>query len=121
MMDRRKVYVYKWTGEKDFGSLALDCHMHQRKGEVEKELWFEDPGRPHMIAGEVVKETESGFIFRSDGFRPGEWEFKELTIEDFRRKYYKLVGEGETIAAKIQTTEDLHEWYRKTFHFPREE
>jgi hypothetical protein len=38
-----------------------------------------------------------------------------LTIEEFRREHYKMVGGGETLAAKIKTTDDLHEWYRKEF------
>lgn len=116
-MNRRKVYVYKKTRDKDFNGLALDCHMHQRKGESQKELWFDATGHPHMIEGEVIKETKDGFIFRSDGYEPGEWTFKELTIEDFRRKYYRLVCEGETMAYVLKTTEDLYSWYRQEFHF----
>lgn len=115
MIDRKKVYIYKWTGEKDFTGIALDCHIHQRAGEDWKELWFDATGHGHMIQGEIVRETADGFIFRSDGYRPGEWTFKELTIEDFRRKYHKLVGTGEAIAAKITTTADLHEWFRRQF------
>lgn len=115
MINQRKVYLYKWAGEKEFIGIALDCHMHQRTGEDWKELWFDATGRGHMIKGEIARETQDGFVFRSDGFKPGEWIFKELTIEDFRRKYCKLVGAGEAIAAKINTTEDLHEWFRKQF------
>ena len=39
-----------------------------------------------------------------------------LTIQEFKRKYYKLAINGETIAAKIRTTEDLHYWYRREFN-----
>lgn len=116
-MDRRKVYVYKTTSGKDFSGLALDCHMYQRVDENREELWFDETGHPHMIAGEVVRETKDGFIFRSDGYDPGEWTFKALTIEDFRRKYHRYVCDGETIAYTIKTTEDLYAWYRKAFDF----
>lgn len=115
-MDRRKVYIYKKTSEKDFVSIACDCHMHQRAGEDRQELWFlTPPDRGHMVKGEIIRETENGFAFRSDGYDPGEWTFKELTIQDLRRKYYRIIANGEVIAHTIKTTEDLHEWYRKEF------
>lgn len=118
MIDRRKVFYYMLPDEKKYTGLGLDCHMHQRKDEKWKELWFDDSMHPHMIEGEIVSKTEDGFVFRSDGFEPGEWVFKVVTIENFRRWIYKHVGMGEVIAAKIHTTDDLHEWYRKNFHFP---
>ncbi len=117
-MDRRKVYIYKKTSEKGFMDIACDCHMHQRAEGDRRELWFlTPPDREHMIKGEVLREMEDGFTFRSDGYDPGEWTFKELTILDFKRKYFKIIVGGEEIAHTIKTTEDLHEWYRKEFKF----
>lgn len=117
-MDRRKVYIYKKTSEKDFMDIACDCHMHQPAEGDQRELWFlTPPDRGHMIKGEVLRETEDGFTFRSDGYAPGEWTFKELTILDFKRRYFKIIVGGEEIAHTIKTTEDLHEWYRKEFKF----
>lgn len=122
MIDRRKVYYYRKTGEPKYTGLAMDCHMHQSDGDDWRELWFFDSIRGHMIEGEIVRETEDGFVFRSDKTGPvGEWTFKELTIEDFRRWLYRRVGAGEVIARKITTTADLHEWYRKNFGFPFDE
>lgn len=121
-MDRRKVYVYHFPGEKAFCALACDCHMHERERDGFRELRFLDPpNRPHMIRGELARENGDGFLFRSEGYKPGEWTFKELTIEEFRREFYRYVEEGETIAQVIHTTDDLHEWYRKEFHFPAED
>ena len=117
-MDRRKVYIYKTASDSDFRALACDCHMNQRDGEDWKELWFlTPPDRGHMIQGEVLRETEDGFIFRSDGYDPGEWIFKVLTIQDFKREYFKNVVGGKVLAQTIKTTKNLHEWYRKEFHF----
>lgn len=116
MIDRRKVYYYRVTGEAKYTGLAMDCQIHQQ--EDWKELWFFDSIRPHMIDGEIVRETEDGFLFRSDRAYPGEWTFKELTLEEFRRWVYQYVGMGEVIVEKIHTTADLHEWYRKKFGFP---
>ena len=119
MIDRRKVYVYRIPNQKEYMAIACDCRIHQREGEREPELWFLDPpDHGHMIAGEILRETEDGFIFRSSGVFAGEWTFKELTMEYFRRKFCKFVDGGQAIAAAIRTTEDLHEWYRKEFHFP---
>ena len=119
-IDRRKAYYYRWTGEPKFSGIAVDVHVHTGTGG--KELRFiSPPERPHSQPGAVLRETAGGFVFRSDGFMPGEWVFKELTIEEFRRWIAKRVGMGEDIASKITTTDDLHEWYRKTFHFPTED
>jgi hypothetical protein len=117
-MDKGKVYIYKMTSDNDFEYLACDCHIHKRDREDWKELWFlTPPNRGHMIKGEVVNETENDFTFRSDGYDPGEWTFKELTIEEFQRKYFKNVVGSQVLAQIIKTTEDLHEWYRKEFKF----
>lgn len=94
MIDRRKVYYYRVTGEPKYTGLAMDCQMHQRDREDWKELWFFDTIRPHMFEGEIVRETEDGFVFRSDETIPGEWVFKELTIEDYRRWVHKYIGAG---------------------------
>jgi hypothetical protein len=109
MIDQRAVYVYKKTGEKDFKGIALDVHTH--KGT----LRFFDTNRGHEVPGKVAGETEKGFTYESTGYEPGEWQFKLLTIKMFKRKYYKLVEGGETLAAKLKTTEDLHQWYRREF------
>ena len=111
-MDRRKVYIYKKTSEKDFMDIACDCHIH--KGNLR---FLIPPDRGHMIKGEVTGMTEDGFTFRSDGYAPGEWTFKELTIQDFKRKYFKMIVAGVEMAHTIKSTEDLHEWYRKEFKF----
>ncbi len=117
-MDRRKVYIFKTASEKDYTCIACDCHMNQRPGEDWKELWFlTPPDRGHMIQGEVTGTTENGFTFRSDGYDPGEWTFKELTMKEFKRKFFKKVVGGEVIAHTIKSTADLHEWYRKEFKF----
>ena len=38
-----------------------------------------------------------------------------MTIEAFKHKYYKLVEGGQVMAAKLKTTDDLHQWYRREF------
>ena len=109
MINQRAVYVFRLAGEKDFTGMALDVHIHNGS------LRFFDTNRGHEIPGKVTNEDEKGFIFTSTGTMPGEWRFKVLTIEEFKRKRYKMVEGGEAIAAKIKTTDDLHQWYRREF------
>lgn len=109
MIDKRTVYVLKAPGQKEFTGIALDAHIHSGS------LRFFDTNRGHEIPGKVTAEDEKGFTFTSTGATPGEWRFKVLTIEEFRRKYYKQVEGGDAIAAKIRTTDDLHQWYRREF------
>lgn len=117
-MDRRKVYICMQTNDKEFTDIACDCHVHKRSEDSRSSLRFLiPPDRGHTVPGEVLQEIENGFTFRSDGYNPGEWTFKELTMKDFKRKYFKLVVGGEEIALTIKTTEDLREWYRKEFKF----
>lgn len=108
-MNRRMVYTFKWPGSKTPDGLAMNCHM--RNGQ----LRYFSTTRGHMIDGEVIQDDENGFSFRASRTFPGIWEFKVLTIEDFRRQVYRIVEDGGVIAQTIQTTEDLHEWYRKRF------
>ena len=109
MINQRAVYVFKPAGAKDFTGIALDVHIYKDN------LRFFDTNRGHEIPGKVTEETEKGFTFTSTGATPGEWQFKVLTIEEFKRKYYKIVEGGQTMAAKLNTTDDLHQWYRREF------
>ena len=108
-MNRRTTYTMKWPGDKKPVGLAMNCHM------MDGMLRYFSTTRGHMIRGEVIEDGEDAFKFRSDGFAPGVWEFKALTIEDFRREIWKIVENGGYIRDTIKTTEDLQEWYRKTF------
>ncbi len=107
-MNRRTTYTFKWPGRKKPSGLALNCHMK------DGQLRFFDTNRGHMIAGEVTKDGDDTFTFTSAGFEPGEWVFKALTIEDVRRGAV-WIENGGIIAKTIRTTDDLQEWYRKTF------
>lgn len=109
-MNPKAVYIWKWPGEKEYDGLALGTHM--RNGH----LGFHDTDRGHGFPGKVIRDTEDGFTFQCTGdFEPGNWEFRLLTIEMFKREYWKLVQDGEVLAVTIKTTEDLHEWYRNEF------
>lgn len=108
-MNRRLTYVYTWPGEKKPVGLAMNCHMKNGM------LLFFSTYRGHGIEGKITKDGEDAFTFVSEGMEPGPWEFKKLTIEEFRRQIWKMTDNGGAIARTIKTTDDLQEWYRKQF------
>ncbi len=109
-MNRRTTYTFTWPGDKKPAGLALNCHMK------DGELRFYDTNRGHMIRGKVIQDGDDAFVFEcAAGFMPGRWTFKALTIEDFRRQTVRIVEDGAYITQTIKTTDDLQEWYRKTF------
>ncbi len=77
------------------------------------ELCFYDTNRGHMIRGKMKKIQEYGFIWID--WRGDDWIFREVTIHEFRHSLWQYVCNGDSIAKVINTTEDLWEWYRKTF------
>lgn len=107
-MNRRTTYTFTWPGGRKPAGLALNCHMHNGA------LRFFDTIRGHEIKGRIIQDGEDAFTFASAGFEPGNWEFKALTIEDVRRGVV-WIENGGIITQTIKTTDDLQEWYRKTF------
>lgn len=110
-MDRRKLYYFRTPEDPRFSGLAIDCHMEQHNGK--DYLCFNDTERGHMIEGTLEKEGETSFTLNSTRCDAGTWTFSVVTISIFRRWLYKYVDLGGAIAQKVNTTEDLHEWYRK--------
>lgn len=109
MINQRAVYMYKVTGEQDFGGLALDVHYEDGM------LKFYDTDRGHGFEGSLGHDTEKGgFTFMAEHCSPGEWVFEILTIEEFKLKGPRLVEDYENLAF-IKTTQDLHRWYRTAF------
>lgn len=117
-MERKKLYYFCWPREKKYTGLALDCHMHQREGESQRQLWFHDTNRGHMIPGNVVSESADSFIFCSEGFKPGEWRFTLVTLDSFKEWVHRHVFDGEGLAAKFQTDDELYAWYYEQFGAP---
>lgn len=108
-MNRRTTYTFTFPGQKKPSGLALNCHMHNGA------LRFFDTIRGHEIEGRVIQDGDDAFTFESAGYKAGRWEFKAITIEDFRRQTVKIVENGAYITQAIRTTDDLQEWYRKRF------
>ncbi|GHV19593.1 hypothetical protein FACS189425_10290 [Clostridia bacterium] len=111
-MDGKTVYAIKFAGDLDYTSIACRCEL-RNEDDFKGLCYLTPPDRPHMIEGEVTQENGAGFKFRSDGYSPGEWEFKALTLDDFRKKYHKLVIGGEQIARNVNSTEELYDYFNR--------
>ncbi|GHU43918.1 hypothetical protein FACS1894111_10330 [Clostridia bacterium] len=116
-MNSTAVYAIKFIGDKDFTSLACHCQLWDNP-DFKGLCYFTPEERTHMIKGEVTKESGVGFKFRSDGYAPGEWEFKALTLDNFRKEYHKLMIEGEKIAQIVRSTEELYNWFNTNYPAP---
>jgi hypothetical protein len=117
-----KVYVYE-TAEWDekgerLDGIALHCQYWERPNGKKYLCFLTPPDRGHSIEGKFPEETPDGFTFISEGFAPGEWTFKELTIESLRGEYAErdaLIVGGEEIGKAFNTTQELYDWYNKEF------
>lgn len=93
--------------------LALHVQLWAATKDEPETLCFYDTGRGHMIPGQVVGIEDHAIRFEDE--RGGIWELREVTIQEYRHRLAKTVPNGDEIAKTIKTTEDLWEWYRKTF------
>lgn len=112
-VDKNKIYAVKMADEKKAYSLALyvDPAFRDFKG-----ICFYTPGeRGHMIEGRLGEKTDTGFTFISEGYAPGLWTFTEVTYENFKNEYHKIVECGSEILERVSTTQELVNWYHDSF------
>ena len=114
-MDNTKVYAMRLAGDDEFASVAMRCELRDDPGGFKGLCFLTPPDRGHMIEGALVEETGEEFKFKSTGYAPGVWEFQALTIDNFRKRFYKLVIDGEEIGQSVNTTEELYEWFNREF------
>ena len=111
--DRDKIYAIKMTSKDRAYSLALfvDSELHDFKG-----ICYLIPGEHgHMLRGHLGRRTDRGFTFISEGHDPGEWEFIEVTYDNFKEEYHRIVAEGERILEEVSSTQELIDWYHRSF------
>ena len=109
-VDKKKIYAVKMAGHEKADSLvtSVDPAHHGFKG-----ICFYTYGeRGHMIEGHLGPKTDKGFTFISEGYAPGKWEFIELTYDNFKNEYHKIVIGGDKILEQVSNTQELLEWYR---------
>lgn len=114
--NKRALYcIIKSPGiKKGLGTqLALHVQLWPGSDGEPETLCFYDTNRGHMFPGKMTEIQDHTFTFTDK--RGDIWEFREVTIQEFRHRLAPHVDNGENIAKVIKTTEDLWEWYRKTF------
>ncbi|MCM1495560.1 MAG: hypothetical protein NC089_07140 [Bacteroides sp.] len=68
-----------------------------------------------MIEGHLEEKTGTGFTFIADSEAGGMWEFIEVTYDNFKNEYHKIVIGGKKIVDEISNTDELTEWYHREF------
>ncbi|GHU96726.1 hypothetical protein FACS1894208_11720 [Clostridia bacterium] len=111
-MDGKTVYAIKFAGDLDYTNIACRCEL-RNEDDFKGLCYLTPPDRPHMIEGAIIEETPDGFKFKSTSYAPGEWKFKALTIDNFRKEYHKLVIGGAQIAGSVSTTEELYDYFNR--------
>jgi hypothetical protein len=117
------VYVAESPIEDMEFTIFAICPVYYPDKEGKRRLRFIFPGDPGPVGGtwglygNVIKDGTEAFTFsaKGNGIRDGIYEFKLLTIRDFRNKYKGEVERGDWIAEACHTSDDLWEWYRRNW------
>lgn len=113
IVDKNKIYAVKHTTDKAATELALYVDPNFRDFEG---ICYLTPGvRGHMIDGKLGEKTDTGFTFIPKHFNAGVWEFIEVTYENFKAEFYKLVEAGDELLSQVSNTAELEEFYHRNF------
>lgn len=112
-VDKNKIYAVKMPGDKEATGIAIYVDPNFRKF---KGICFLTPGeRGHMIEGRLGEKTDTGFTFISKGYDAGVWEFTEVTYDNFKESFYKIVEAGDELLAQVSNTAELEDFYHRNF------
>ena len=115
MVDKNKIYACRKPKEKNAAEIVLyvDADFPGFKGIC----FLSPPDHGHMIRGQLGQETEDGFTFIADKgtYAAGEWEFIEITYDNFKQEYHKLAEGSEEILVAVSNTQELQDWYHLNF------
>ena len=113
IVDRNKVYAVRFRENEEATDIALYAEMGYRG--FEGICYLSPPERGHMIEGKLGKKTKTGFIFIAPQWRTPEIEFIEITYENFKNEFYKVVSHPEEVLAQVSNTQELIDYYHRTF------
>jgi len=111
--DPNKLYALRFAGDKEAKEIVMNVET-DREG-FSGICYLTPPDRGHMIDGTMGEKTKGGFTFNSTGYKPGEWEFAEVTYDNFKSKYHKLAYGGEQLLRQINNTRELEDYYHDNF------
>lgn len=113
VVDRSKVYAIRMPRRDEATSIALYAEMGYEG--FNGICYLTPPERGHMIEGKLGKKTKTGFTFTAERWDNRTMEFIEVTYENFRSDYHKLVEGSNEILAEVSTTEELQDWFHRAF------
>ena len=115
--DRGKLYTIRRPKEKTAGELVMNVET-DREG-FAGICYLTPPDRGHMIPGKVGDLTWDGFTFIVDygggKSRREKWEFIEITYDNFKSEFYRLVYGGEKLVEQFNNTKELEDYFHDNF------
>lgn len=110
-VDYNKLYAIKFADEKEASDFAIMANPdYQGFNGI---CYCSPPSRGHMIKGHLGRKTAAGFTFISEGYARGEWEFIEVTYENFRDIYCRICLDGGRSALKsAHNTQELIDFFK---------
>ena len=78
-------------------------------------LAFHDTCRGHFLAGAITEKDGGTIILQRDRKNEDPFIFRPCTLEMYRKKYYKMCGNGKAIAEMCTSTDDLWEYYCRLY------
>ena len=115
IVDKGKLYALRFPKDKTASEIVMNVET-DREG-FAGICYLTPPDRGHMINGKVEGLTWNGFSFIADqgkGHRE-RWEFTEVTYDNFREEFYRIVYGGEQLLEQIHSTKELEDYYHENF------
>ena len=113
IVDRNKIYAVRFRENGKASDIAIYAQLGYRG--FNGICYLSPPERGHMIEGALEKKTSTGFIFIASQQENEKIEFIEVTYENFKSEFYKIVSHPEEVLAQVSNTQELIEYYHRTF------
>lgn len=115
--DKNKLYAIRRPQDKTASEIVMNVET-DRAG-FAGICYLTPPDRGHMIEGKVEGLTWDGFAFIADQGggkdRRERWEFIEVTYDNFKKEFYKIVYGGEKLLEQVHNTQELQDYYHANF------
>lgn len=106
------LYALRFAGDREASEIVMNVET-DREG-FQGICYLTPPDRGHMIDGKMGDRTKDGFTFITAD-RQEEWEFIEVTYDNFKSKYHKLAYGGDQLLRQVNNTRELEDYYHDNF------
>lgn len=117
MINQNALYIVKIPLEENLEGLAIQMQRWPKnpRPRAKTGLAFHDTCRGHFLAGTITEKDDGTIILQRDRKHEDPFIFRPCTLEMYRKKYYKMCGNGEAIAEMCTSTDDLWEYYCRLY------